>query len=315
MGPARHTRSQCKIDDVHPILLVPLSTPAAAAAIGALPSPSSKRKRIEAPAPSSSGQPGDIIALANACETPSLPVGLALPPALSRLRTMNIDWMLRASSSARLAAETTLLAANMLDRLLAGTPRPTFSTNNALAAGKFQLMSLTCLWTAAKYEEIGMMDGKLDGLLGCLVRASAGLPDRKPNDEFLQMGRQLHDEDEVIQMERDVLIRLGFRLYTPSPLCFLQRVDDAELLGSSAPPGGTPWHVPRPCVWHVPVPRPSMGPPPPARSSCSRDATSTRPTPSTSSACSLGAPASYATCARRAPHPPARGERHPPSPS
>lgn len=61
------------------------------------------------------------------------------------IREVVIDWLVDVSVKLKLASETLFLAVNYLDRYLAMT---------SIGRSSVQLLGITCLWIASKYEEI-----------------------------------------------------------------------------------------------------------------------------------------------------------------
>ncbi|PNH00380.1 Cyclin-AB-1 [Tetrabaena socialis] len=61
------------------------------------------------------------------------------------MRRMLVDWLGEVRDEFRLHTETLFLAVAYLDRYLAAKSVP---------RGRFQLLGLTCLWVAAKFEEV-----------------------------------------------------------------------------------------------------------------------------------------------------------------
>ena len=62
-----------------------------------------------------------------------------------KMRGILVDWLMQVHSRFRLLPETLFLAVNIIDRFL---------SNRVLSLVKFQLVGVTAMFVAAKYEEI-----------------------------------------------------------------------------------------------------------------------------------------------------------------
>lgn len=110
----------------------------------------------------------------------------------SQMRGILIDWLVEVAEEYKLKGETLYLAVNYIDRFLAKLP---------VQRGKLQLVGITCMLIAAKYEEI---------------YAPAV-------DEFVYISDNTYTRDEVLKMESVVLNSLGFELTVASIQNFLSR--------------------------------------------------------------------------------------------
>ncbi|RKO87263.1 cyclin-like protein [Blyttiomyces helicus] len=114
-----------------------------------------------------------------------------------KMRTILIDWLIEIHSKFRLLPETLFLAVNIVDRFL---------STRVVALLKLQLVGVTAMFIAAKYEEV--------------------VP---PNiADFVYMSDGGYTDDEVLQAERYLLQALDFSLQYPNPLNFLRRCSKAD---------------------------------------------------------------------------------------
>ena len=63
----------------------------------------------------------------------------------SKMRKILIDWLIDVHLKYRLLPETLFIAINLIDR---------YTERNTITRRKYQLVGVTCLMIAAKYEEI-----------------------------------------------------------------------------------------------------------------------------------------------------------------
>lgn len=96
----------------------------------------------------------------------------------------------------KLLTETMFLAVNVIDRFLAQKP---------VARQRLQLVGITAMLMAAKYEEIFPPE----------VR------------DFVHISDNAYPREEILKMERLMLTTLDFNLSTPTPLHFLRRFSKA----------------------------------------------------------------------------------------
>ncbi|EJT45753.1 g2/mitotic-specific cyclin cdc13 [Trichosporon asahii var. asahii CBS 2479] len=114
-----------------------------------------------------------------------------------KMRCILNDWIIEVHSKFRLLPETLLIATNLIDRFL---------SKRSVSLVKFQLVGLTALFVAAKYEEV--------------ICPSV--------THFLHMTDGGYDVGEILRAERYLLTTLGFDLSFPNPLHFLRRVSKAD---------------------------------------------------------------------------------------
>lgn len=107
------------------------------------------------------------------------------------------DWLIQIHLHFHLIPETLLLAINTVDRFL---------SIRVVSLAKLQLVGLTCLFIASKFEEIIT----------------------PPITQFLNLAEDAYTENEILQAERYVLKTLDWNLSYPNPVHFLRRVSKAD---------------------------------------------------------------------------------------
>ncbi|GAA5900818.1 cyclin family protein [Sporobolomyces salmoneus] len=114
-----------------------------------------------------------------------------------KMRGILVDWLVEIHTKFRLLPETIFLAVNIIDRFL---------STRAVSLVKFQLVGVTALFIAAKYEEV--------------VCPSVS--------NFLYMTDGGYSDEEILKAERYVLGIIGFNLSYPNPINFLRRISKAD---------------------------------------------------------------------------------------
>ncbi|CAO1627440.1 unnamed protein product [Parajaminaea phylloscopi] len=112
-------------------------------------------------------------------------------------RGILVDWLIDIHAKFRMLPETLFLALNVVDRFL---------TTRAISLNKLQLVGLTAMFIAAKYEEV--------------LCPSVG--------NFLFLADGGYDTDEILKAERYMLKVLGFNLSYANPMNFLRRISKAD---------------------------------------------------------------------------------------
>ncbi|CDP18418.1 unnamed protein product [Coffea canephora] len=120
------------------------------------------------------------------------------------MRGILIDWLVEVSEEYRLVPDTLYLTVNLIDRFLSG---------NYIEKQKLQLLGVTCMLIASKYEEI------------CAPRV----------EEFCFITDNTYGKDEVVKMESRVLNFLGFQLSLPTTKKFLRRFIQAAQASYEVP--------------------------------------------------------------------------------
>ncbi|GAA5948206.1 hypothetical protein JCM3765_001313 [Sporobolomyces pararoseus] len=114
-----------------------------------------------------------------------------------KMRGILVDWLVEIHTKFRLLPETIFLAVNIIDRFL---------STRVVSLVKFQLVGVTALFIAAKYEEV--------------VCPSVS--------NFLYMTDGGYTDEEILKAERYVLGIIGFNLSYPNPINFLRRISKAD---------------------------------------------------------------------------------------
>ncbi|WOK99243.1 cyclin-A2-1-like [Canna indica] len=108
------------------------------------------------------------------------------------MRGILIDWLVEVSEEFKLVPDTLYLTIYMIDRFL---------SQNCIERRRLQLLGITCMLIASKYEEI------------CTPRVK----------EFCFITDDTYTIAEVLKMESQVLGSLGFQLSVPTTKTFLRR--------------------------------------------------------------------------------------------
>lgn len=124
-------------------------------------------------------------------------------------RSILVDWLIELHVSFKFQHETLLLSVNILDR---------FMSVYSVSKLKFQLLGLTCLFLASKYEE--HCPHKLEDL--CFHKIKT----------FSYVGRYLCTKNEILELELIILNALSFQLTVPLCVSFLHRFFKAAELDS-----------------------------------------------------------------------------------
>ncbi|CAG8462745.1 12162_t:CDS:2, partial [Ambispora leptoticha] len=114
-----------------------------------------------------------------------------------KMRVILVDWLVEIHNKLRLLPETLFLTVNIVDRFL---------SVRVVSLVKLQLVGITSMFIAAKYEEI----------CGPSIK----------NFIFLSDGG--YSEAEMLKAERYILQTLDFKLSYPSPMNFLRRISKAD---------------------------------------------------------------------------------------
>ena len=111
-----------------------------------------------------------------------------------RMRGVLVDWLVEVHWKFKLYPETLFLTINLLDRFLSVKPN--------IARSQLQLVGVTCLLIAAKYEDIYAPEIK----------------------DIVHICDKTYKKDEILSMEVLILNTIGFRITSPSALLFLLRM-------------------------------------------------------------------------------------------
>ncbi|CCG83623.1 Cyclin B [Taphrina deformans PYCC 5710] len=114
-----------------------------------------------------------------------------------KMRGILVDWLVEVHQKFRLLPETLFLAVNIIDRFL---------SLRVCSLPKLQLVGITALFIASKYEEV--MCPSIQN--------------------FIYMADGGYTDDEILKAEQYVLQVLEFNLSSPNPMNFLRRVSKAD---------------------------------------------------------------------------------------
>lgn len=114
-----------------------------------------------------------------------------------QMRSLLVDWIIEVHYKLKLLPETLFLAVNITDRFL---------SSRAVSTAKLQLVAVSALLIASKYEEV--------------VSPSV--------DNFVVLTDRTYDNQEILKAERYMLHVLDFFLGFPSPMNFLRRASKAD---------------------------------------------------------------------------------------
>ncbi|KAF8126159.1 cyclin-like protein [Boletus edulis] len=113
------------------------------------------------------------------------------------MRGILLDWLVQVHARFRLLPETFFLCVNIIDRFLSA---------RVVSLAKLQLVGITCLFVAAKVEEI--------------VAPSVS--------HFLHCADSSYTESEILLAERYVLKTIEWNMSFPNPMHFLRRISKAD---------------------------------------------------------------------------------------
>ncbi|KAL5823055.1 hypothetical protein ACOSQ3_020999 [Xanthoceras sorbifolium] len=108
------------------------------------------------------------------------------------MRGILVDWLVEVSEEYKLEPDTLYLTVYLIDWFL---------SQNYIERQRLQLLGITCMLIASKYEEI------------CAPRV----------EEFCFITDNTYSRDEVLKMESRVIKFLGFQLFAPTAKTFLRR--------------------------------------------------------------------------------------------
>ena len=109
------------------------------------------------------------------------------------MRGILVDWLVEVAEEYKLSQENLFLSTNYVDRFLSVMP---------VLRGRLQLVGVTCMLIASKYEEIFAPQV----------------------EDFVYITDSTYSAAEVLQMEVTVLNALHFNLTAVTPYCFLKRL-------------------------------------------------------------------------------------------
>jgi len=109
-----------------------------------------------------------------------------------KMRAILIDWLVEVHLKFKLVPETMYVTANLIDRFL---------SKKGIQRNKLQLVGVTAMFIASKYEEIYAPE----------VR------------DFVYISDKAYSREEILKMEATMLGALNFNVTAPSPYAFLKR--------------------------------------------------------------------------------------------
>ncbi|TGZ79733.1 A/B/D/E cyclin [Ascodesmis nigricans] len=113
------------------------------------------------------------------------------------MRGILVDWLVEVHTRFRLLPETLFLCVNIVDRFL---------STKTVPLEKLQLVGLTAMFIAAKYEEVF-----------------------SPHVQYFRhVADNGYSEDEILRAERYILATLDYNLSYPNPMNFLRRISKAD---------------------------------------------------------------------------------------
>lgn len=116
------------------------------------------------------------------------------------MRGILVDWLVEVGEEYRLCADTLYLTVNYIDRFL---------SLHKVARAQLQLVGVTCMWIAAKYEEI-----------------------YPPNvADFSYITDNTYQKEQMVEMEEVVLKTLQYELTVPTAKAFLRRLLQVGRIG------------------------------------------------------------------------------------
>lgn len=110
-----------------------------------------------------------------------------------KMREILIDWLVQVHLKFKLLHETLYLTVAIIDRFL--------QVDSSIAPAKLQMVGVTAMWIASKYEEIYAPEV----------------------NDFVVIADKSFDQEQMRVMERQILSALRFDLGRPLPLHFLRR--------------------------------------------------------------------------------------------
>lgn len=114
-----------------------------------------------------------------------------------KMRGILVDWLIEVHTRFRLLPETLFLAVNIIDRFLSA---------EVVALDRLQLVGVTAMFIASKYEEI--------------------LSPHVAN--FSHVADETFSDKEILDAERHILATLEYNMSYPNPMNFLRRISKAD---------------------------------------------------------------------------------------
>ena len=124
----------------------------------------------------------------------------------AKMRSILIDWLAEVHLKFKLMPETLYLTVNLIDRFL---------EKEQIMRNKLQLVGVTAMFMASKYEEIYAPECR----------------------DFVYISDKAYTRDEILRMEGLMLARLNFQLTAPNAFVFVKRF--AKVAGIATTPRST----------------------------------------------------------------------------
>mmetsp|Transcript_29257 Transcript_29257/g.25868 ORF Transcript_29257/g.25868 Transcript_29257/m.25868 type:complete len:222 (+) Transcript_29257:550-1215(+) len=141
---------------------------------------------------------------------PSLGYMKSQPDINEKMRAILIDWLIEVHYKFKLLPETLYITVNLLDRFLQSKP---------IKRQRLQLLGVTAMWIACKYEEIYAPEIK----------------------DFVYITDNAYEQKDILDLEYEVLRTLGFNVTFPSPFRFLERY--AKLTNADTKTFNLAWYL------------------------------------------------------------------------
>lgn len=132
------------------------------------------------------------------------------PDVNEKMRAILIDWLIEVHFKFKLLPETLYIAVNLIDRYL---------EIKEMERQRLQLLGVTAMWIACKYEEIYAPEIK----------------------DFVYITDNAYEQRDILDLEYEVLRTLEFNVTTPSSFRFLQRF--AKLMGADETAFNLAWYL------------------------------------------------------------------------
>ena len=123
-----------------------------------------------------------------------------------KMRAILVDWLVEVHLKFKLMPETLYLTVNLIDRFL---------EKEQIMRNKLQLVGVTAMFMASKYEEIYAPECR----------------------DFVYISDKAYTRDEILRMEGLMLARLNFQLTAPNAFVFVKRF--AKVAGIATTPRST----------------------------------------------------------------------------
>ncbi len=127
-----------------------------------------------------------------------------------KMRAILVDWLIEVHYKFKLLPETLYITVNIIDRYL---------ELKEIQRQKLQLLGVTAMWIACKYEEIYAPELK----------------------DFVYITDNAYEQKDILKLEYEVLRTLEFNVTTPSAYRFLERY--AKLIGANSKTFNLAWYL------------------------------------------------------------------------